>query len=199
MPNLNLVAVALSTLLLSPLAQAAVVFENGTNGDFWSGNNPFTYQQVLNSFSLSSDATINSLTYNAFTTASTLPVTQAQVSFYDASHTLLFSQALGISSSTLTGSMSGYSLIDYSINLPSLNLTAGNYYLGLQVSPTQWDMHWSIPNSPSLGGEYGSDGWAHYFRLENTGGAPISVPEPSAALLMLLGLAGLAWRRKAKV
>ena len=77
-------AAAVAAMALSANASAAVVFENGTDGNFWAGNNPFTYQLVTNDFSLSNSATITSLTYNAFTTNATVPVTNVLVDFFAA-------------------------------------------------------------------------------------------------------------------
>jgi hypothetical protein len=191
--------IGVSSALLSVAASAAVVFENGTNGDFWGGNNPFTYQEVTNSFALQSDAVLTSLTYNAFTTQNTVPVTNALVNFYENNSgnigNLLFSQNLNVSSSNVTGSAWGYDLTDFTINLPNFGLNAGNYFLGLHVSPNQWDMHWSIATNPAAGGGFGSDGFAHYFRLEAN---PASVPEPAGLLLLGLGMFGLAAARARK-
>lgn len=187
--------------LLSVAANAAVVFENGTNGNFWGGNNPFTYQLVTNGFSLAQDSVLTSLTYNAFTTASTVPVSNVLVNLYQNSAgslgSLLFSQNLTISDVQLTGYLAGYELTDYSINLPNLALTAGNYFLGLQVSPSQWDMHWSLVSNPAATGQQGSDGYAHYFRLESN--LATNIPEPSSLLLLSLGLLSLgtaSWRKR---
>ena len=189
--------IGVSSALLSVAASAAVVFENGTDGDFWGGNNPFTYQVVTNSFSLSQNAVLTSLTYNAFTTDYTVPVTNVLVNFYENDSgnlgNLLFSQSFGVASSSVIGTSWGYNLTDYTVNLPSFSLSAGNYFLGLQVSPTQWDQHWSIVGNPAAGGEFGSDGLAHYFRLESN---PSSVPEPSSLLLLGLGIFGLGVARR---
>lgn len=193
------IIIGASVALASLAANAVVVFENGTNGDFWGGNNPFTYELVTNNFTLVDSAILTSLTYNAFTTSNTVPVTNALVNFYENNDgslgNLLFSQNLAVTGSSLTGELYGYDLTDFTIALPNLNLGAGDYFLGLQVSPTQWDMHWSIVSTPSLGGELASDGWAHYFRLESN---PASVPEPSALLLLGLGIFGLAAARARK-
>src|SRR5437868_3083058 len=149
--------IGVSSALLSFAANAAVVFENGTDGDFWGGNNPFTYQEVTNSFALQNDTVLTSLTYNAFTTSSTVPVSNVLVNFYENNSGnvggLLFSQNLSVSSTNVIGNLWGYyDLTDYTVSLPSFALDAGNYFVGLLVSPTQWDEHWSIAANPATGG-----------------------------------------------
>jgi hypothetical protein len=197
---LKTLLIGVSSAFISVAASATVVFENGTHDDVWSGNNPFTYQEVTNSFSLQGDTVLTSLTYNALTTSATLPVTNVLVNFYQNNSgnlgSLLFSQNLGVSSTNVVGNLWGmYDLTDYTISLPNFGLDAGNYFLGLLVSPTQWDQHWSIIGSPAVGGDQGSDGFAHYFRLESN---PASVPEPSALLLLGLGVFGLGAARVRK-
>jgi len=192
--------IGVSSTLLSVAASAAVVFENSSYDDIWSGNNPFTYEEVTNSFALQSDTVLTSLTYNALTTDATQPVTNVLVRFYESNSgnlgSLLFSQSLSVSSTNIVGNLWGYyDLTDYTISLPNFALDAGSYFVGLLVSPTQWDQHWAVVGNPVTGGEQASDGFAHYFRLESN---PASVPEPSALLLLGLGIFGLGAARARK-
>jgi hypothetical protein len=179
-------------LAMTSAANANVVFESGTDGDFWAGNNPFTYMEVTQGFSLGSAISFNSFTYNAFTTSSTVPVTNVFLRFLDSSNAQLFSGNFSVASTAVIGTNGYYDYTDFTVNLPTLNLAAGNYTLGIKVSPGQGDMHWSIPNNASV--PAASDGWAHYFRLESTA----AVPEPASWAMMIGGfaLAGAAMRRR---
>jgi len=174
-------------------ASANVVYENGTDGEFWGGNNPFTYVVVTQGFTLAQDATVTSFTYNAFTASDTQPVTNVYISFSQGANTV-YSGNLAVANTAVIGGNGYYSYTDYTVNLPNVSLAAGDYVLGLKVSPTQWNEHWSIVP----GGSAASDGPSHYFRLENNGPAA-DVPEPSSIALLALGLTGAAFaRRRAK-
>lgn len=171
-------------------ASATVVYENGTDGQFYGGNNPFTYQVVTQDFALGQDATVNSFTYNAFTAFDTQPVTNAYISFSQGGNTI-YSGNLSVANTAVIGGDGYYSYTDYTVDLPNISLTAGTYTLGLEVSPNQWNEHWSIVQSQ---GPVGSDGFSHYFRLESNGVA--NVPEPSSIALLGLGMAGAAFARR---
>jgi hypothetical protein len=195
--NFSLKAGALAVAMFAGAAHSSVLFENGVNNSFYSGNNPFTYMMVTDDFVLGQAATVNNLTYNAFTTLDTLPVTNVQVSIFannaGAVGGLLYQGDFGVASQQVTGTDWSYDYTDYTVNVGSWNLAAGSYFLGLQVSPEQWDQHWSIPHQTF--GKTGSDGFDHYFRLEGTVAA---VPEPESYALLLagLGLMGAVVRRQ---
>lgn len=200
--KLNHFVVAAFALVSGMSASAAVVYENGTDGSFAGGNNPFTYQFVTQNFTLGADTVVRSLTYNAYTTASTVPVTDVLVSFFSndngAVGAELFSGHFEIASQSVIGGDDYYSFTDFGVNLPAVALAAGNYFVGLEVGPTQWDMHWSIAGQ-SNAGVSASDGSGHYFRLEDNRVGVAAVPEPETYALMLGGLAmmGFVARRRA--
>lgn len=193
----SLTAVALASVVFAGAANSAVLFENGVSGDFWAGNNDFTSQMVTDDFVLGQSGSINTVTYNAFTTENTQPVTNVQVSIFannaGSLGSLLFQGDFGVASRLGVGTFGGYNLTDYTVDIGSWNLNAGSYFLGLQVSPNQWDQHWSIPNQTF--GQRGSDGFDHYFRLE---GSVTAVPEPESYAMFLagLGLMGAIARRR---
>lgn len=185
--KLRSMAAAVVMLGLSLSASASVAYENGTDGGFWGGNNPFTYSMVFQPFTLDAGTTANSLTYNAFTTDATVPVTDVEVAFYDAGWNLVFDGHLGVAAQHVVGGTGGYDFTDYTVILPGVSLAAGSYELGLKVSPTQWDQHWSIVGDGHPGTN-ATDGFSHYFRIET---API--PEPETWALMLAGLAAMGF------
>lgn len=180
---------AITLLSATSIANAAIVYENGVDGNFSGGNNPFTYQEVYQQFNLTNNSTVNSLTYNAYTTGNTVPVTNVLVEVFEDNGGIignnLFSENLSVANQAVIGGDGYYSFTDYTVNfLQNLNLSAGSYFLGLLVSPNQWDQHWSIVN----GGPIASDNFSHYFRLENNVSA---VPVPAAIWLFGSALAGL--------
>lgn len=185
-------AAALAITFMSN-ASATVVYENGTDGNFRGGNNPFTYRVVTTEFTLAQAATVTSFTYNAFTTGDTLPVSNVFLNFsQDGAN--VYTGNLSVANTNVIGRMYGYDLTDYTVNLPSVSLAAGTYLMGIQVSPNQWNQHWSIINGS---GALSDDGRRYYFRLESNAAAS-AVPEPSSIALLLLGVAGVVVARRKK-
>jgi len=186
-------AAALSVAMLSN-ASAGVVYENGTDGAFIGGNNPFNYTVVTQAFTLGQTSTFNSLIYNAYTTASNNPINNVFVSISQGGSTI-YSGNFGVANTAKIGSANNYyDLTDYTVNFSNVTLNAGTYTLGLMVSPLQTNEHWSIIQGA---GPVASDGFSHYFRLEaNAQGA--SVPEPTGIALLGLAFAGMFLARRRK-
>ncbi len=202
--KLNQIFAAMLAIAAGASASAAVVYDNGTDGTFWGGNNPFTYQLVTQNFTLGADTVLKSLTYNAYTTGSTVAVDDVQVSFFANNGGVigkeLFSGHFAVADQKVIGGDPYYSYTDFGVNFGDVALAAGNYFLGLQVGPQQWDMHWSIA-APGNAGVYASDlaGWgSHYVRFEDTAVGVAAVPEPETYAMMFagLGLMGFVARRR---
>lgn len=196
---------AVLVLASSVSASATVVYENGIDLNPWGANNPFTSRLVTQNFTLANDAVVNSLTFNAYTADDTVPTTDVLVKFFmtdgDAMGAELFSGHFNVADQSVVGGDGYYSYTDFSVNLPSVTLTAGNYFLGLQVGPSQWNMHWSFANTPNPG-VVASDGGSYYFRLEDAamGATVAAVPEPESYALVCGGLAVMcAVSRRKKV
>lgn len=210
----RLAAPALVVLSLSLPCFAAPIYSNGT-GNF-AGNNPFSANGVFvaQDFSLLSDTTLGGLSYNAYTTGATLPVSAVNVKIYaDAAGSVgaqLYSGSFAVASDAVTGSDGGYILKDFFVDLPGWDLSAGHYWLGLRVDPAQTDMHWTIPTSPALGygsyignaagdpGAYVNYGLEHSFTLFDAEGEPSQIPEPSTAALLFAGLTLAALRMRSR-
>ena len=185
---------AVLMLATSVSACASVVYENGIDGGGQGGNNPFTRQLVTQNFTLANNAVVNSLTFNAYTAANTVPTTDVLVKFFSTNNQALgaelFSGHFNVAEQSVVGGDGYYSYTDFSVNLPSVSLAAGNYFLGLQVGPTQWNMHWSLANN-SNSGVGASDGGAHYFRLDDAAIGVAEVPEPASYALVCGSLAAM--------
>jgi hypothetical protein len=189
---------ALIIVLAANLSFAGIIYEQ--YGGPESGNNPFCYdsQFIAQDFTVNTNVTLTSLTFNSYTTTDTVPLTDIYVRIYangaDSPGSLLYDQHLtGNFNGVATGGDGYYTFRDYQVTLPNKNFTAGTYWLALQAGPAQWDMHWSIPTWDTIGlvSKASIDGltwdeysFEHSFRLE-TSPAPI----PPTALLFGFGLA----------
>ena len=197
--------------IVSLPAQAAEVFNNGSTP--WAGNNPFSNGNIFvaEDFSFASATTVRSLSFNAFTTGATVPITAVNVKFYSDSFgapgTEFFSASLGTAGSSVTGTYDSYTLQDFFVNTGDVSFAAGTtYWMGLQVDPAQWDMHWTLNSVGTFGGyamrgdgtgtpgAYSSSGYHHAFGLYDTSyGSTAPVPEPETYAMMLAGLGLLAF------
>jgi hypothetical protein len=203
---LGMILVVGMILLTGNLLHAAIIYEQ--YGNIGSGNNPFCYGSafVAQDFTVAGDSQLTKLTFNAFTTEYTVPLTDIYARIYTNNNgaigSLMYDNHItGSFAGVVTGSDYGYIFRDYKVTLPAQNLTAGVYWLALMVGPAQWDMHWTTPTWDTIGYEskisYDSGTtWydystEHAFRLESS-----AVPIPGAIWLFGPGLAGLAAIRR---
>ena len=195
-------------------AMATVVYDNQVGSSTSSGNNPMAQGYwIAQDFALTSATTLTNFTFNAFTTATTVPTTAIRLNIYAGGNggpgTMLYSGSFAVAATATTGLLAGYTLKDFTANLPNWALDAGSYYLALNVQPLQINMHWTIPITSTLAGNswrsttgatgsFDSYSQDHAFRLESNVAA---VPEPATWAMMIagFGMVGFAMRRRAKV
>lgn len=203
-----------AVLSFSTAAAASTVFDNNPSNTNSSGNNPMAQgYYVAQNFALASAASLNGFTYNAYTTSATLPVTAVNLNIYanngGAVGAQLFGGTFSVLSSIATGTNGYYTYKDFSVALPNWSLAAGTYFLGLNVAPSQWDMHWTIVNPGSEGlaggnyisssgttGTFNNYAFEHVFTL-SAANTQAAVPEPATWAMMLVGfgILGSALRR----
>ncbi|WP_225883093.1 FxDxF family PEP-CTERM protein [Sphingomonas aliaeris] len=195
-------------------AMASVVFDNQVGSNVAGGNNPQALDNwVAQDFVLSEATALTSFTFNAFTRQTTVPTSAIRLNIYEGGNSgpgaMLYSGSFGVASTADTDMQWGYTLRDFTADLPNWNLGAGAYYLALNVQPSQYDMHWSIPNTPTLdgnswisttgaAGSFNGYSFDHSFQLN---GNVAAVPEPATWAMMIagFGMVGFAMRRRAKV
>jgi len=203
-------------------ARATPLFVNATDAAT-GGSNVFANDgvYVAQDFLLTAASTLTSFTFNAYTTAATLPLTAINLAIYaDNAGTVGGELRRGTFSlagaQVYTESLYGFDLFDFTVDLPAWDLAAGNYWLGLNVGPAQFDLHWSVPGDnlglgvtgsfyPGWIGDNTGDAasyvngydWEHVFRFDGT--TSVGVPDSGAtALLFGFGLTILAVGRRVR-
>ena len=203
-------------LVLSTNVNAATIYEQGINaaGD---GHDPFTYTFAYDDFTIGDAFTIDTISVNALTTygvSNGIGDMDWEIRSVSGGTpgAILHSGNVGtvISSDTGVDLFNYFDLIDYTIDIADINLTAGSYFLGVKANNTSnGDVHLTLINDPvnisqaltyngSTYQNYSSLGSDYAFRLE---GSVSAVPVPAAVWLFgsgLLGLVGVA-RRKVRV
>ncbi len=206
----KLLAAALLSGLFATNAQAGVIYEQGIQ-NVATGHNPFTYLLSYDDFTLNSNAVINRITVNAFAIfggSDNIGNMDWEIRsvLSGVPGNLLFSGNVSTVTKTDTGlNYSNWDLVDYSINVGSVALTAGSYFLGLRANAAQ-NVHITLINNPvnlSPALMYNA-GYSQYwngkdfaFRLESSQN-PAPVSAPLTVALLGLGLAGIGFTRKQK-
>lgn len=196
-------------VLAAPLAFASVIYEQYGYPPA-SADNLFSYGSkfVADDFTVSANAQLAKLTFEAWTTTATSPVTDVYVRLYTDNGSgnpasLFYDQHLtGTFNGVYTGDRGAYTLRDFTFDLPPQNLTTGTYWLALKVAPAQYYMLWSVVSTTNLIGlesRYSDDGspWSNAvyensFRLEGNAIVPI----PPTAWLLGFGLMPLLGIRR---
>jgi hypothetical protein len=190
---------------------AAVIYEQGagteTTGGL-SGSNAFSKGfHIYQDFSVGQDVTLGAIKFNAYNKANTVPITgmHAQV-FSNSAGTvgdLLYDFSYsGNKTGTKTGVAMGFDLVDYTFDVTEFDLTVGDYWLALNVTPNQSNMHWTmIASGQNNYGSYRNTGGGNTGLSGMSGENTFSllsapVPEPSIIALFALGLVGIGFARR---
>ncbi|KAF0231751.1 MAG: hypothetical protein FD177_2722 [Desulfovibrionaceae bacterium] len=189
-------------------ARATVLFDNYTTS-WMVAHSQFQVGYIVQQFTLSTDSLLETLSINTLTDPYTVPISNLHAVFYESFNSTIGNevadyQYIGSNAGTLTSTNSGYnSSREYSFLLPSLEFSAGTYYVAINVAPMQGDsLYWLSPTN-----QYGYNyisfdnlstftpfGYNSFLRLDGSVTPPhTATPEPGTMLLMGIGVVGVAW------
>ncbi len=179
------------------------VYNNGPTNGFGLGFDINFGFAVSDQFTLSSDTTVNGLTFASWAIATGDVLETAEVSITSAEFggTTYLDQVVSFTASGCFSNGLGFNICNQTGSFPGVNLSAGSYWLNLQngVVNNGDPVFWDVNSGPSLASEnsLGTIPSESFTLLGHSGGGGSS-PEPSTITLFgsgVLGLTGILRRK----